>query len=166
MVVAIIGLVASIVLVSVNTARIRSRDAVRRETLRRLQTALELYFDANRSYPNPAPCGSAYLSSEPGDPAAPQCGGSDGNWIPGLAPTYVSVLPRDPRGGVSTIPNCVPFGYKSAYTYTSQGDNLNYKLMAHCSAESTWGADDPFYDPLRPTWSWMVCSDEPACSTW
>lgn len=50
-VIAIIGLLASIILASLNTARVKARDARRIAGIRQLQTALELYFDVNGSYP-------------------------------------------------------------------------------------------------------------------
>lgn len=86
-----------------------------------------------------------------------------GNWIPGLAPTYISVLPRDPRGGTSQIqPTCG--GWQAAYLYLSNG--TNYKLLSHCAPDNPWTSGDTFYDPVRPTWAWKVCSGEPACSSW
>ncbi len=51
-VVAIIGILASVVLASLNTARAKARDASRITSIRQIQTALELYFNANGSYPS------------------------------------------------------------------------------------------------------------------
>jgi len=50
-VIAIIGILASVVLASLNSARKKSRDARRIADTKQLQLALELYFDANSSYP-------------------------------------------------------------------------------------------------------------------
>jgi len=50
-VIAIIGILASVVLASLNSARKKSRDARRVSDIKQIQLALELYFDANRSYP-------------------------------------------------------------------------------------------------------------------
>ena len=50
-VIAIIGILASIVLASLNSARVKSRDARRVADIKQMQLALELYFDANGSYP-------------------------------------------------------------------------------------------------------------------
>jgi len=49
---AIIGLLASIVLVSVNTARRKARDTRRLADMRTVVTALELYYDTYQAYPN------------------------------------------------------------------------------------------------------------------
>lgn len=98
-VIAIIGVLASTVLASLNTARSKARDVRRKSDLKSLQLALELYFDDNGSYPTN---GNTWYSSEPGDAAT-----NNANWIPGLAPKYIPVLPRDPRGGASKI-NLLP----------------------------------------------------------
>lgn len=154
-VVAIIGLIASIILVALSTVRINARDNARRTTMRQLQTAFELYYDGTNRYPSTS---GSWYSSEPGDLYS----NNGGNWIPGLTPTYVSVLPRDPRGGESPyVPLRCLVGTQSAYLYRSDG--TNYKLLANCSPEGTWSSDDPFYDPLRPNWAWMLCSGPPAC---
>ncbi len=50
-VIAIIGLLASIVLVSLNSARAKARDVRRVADLKQVQTALEMYYDTNGSYP-------------------------------------------------------------------------------------------------------------------
>jgi type II secretory pathway pseudopilin PulG len=85
-VVAIIGILASVVLSSLSNARSQARDAVRKSDLRNLQTAYEMYLnDGNGSSSVPASefaCGSAatrlisvlinggYLSSRINDPLA------------------------------------------------------------------------------------------------
>ena len=53
-VIAIIGILSSVVLASLSTARQKSRDSKRISDIGQVQLALELYFDANQSYP-PAP---------------------------------------------------------------------------------------------------------------
>ena len=50
-VIAIIGVLASVVLVSLNSARAKARDARRLTDVKQIQTALELYYDANGYYP-------------------------------------------------------------------------------------------------------------------
>lgn len=51
-VIAIIGILAAIVLVALNSARVRARDSRRASDMRSLQGALELYMDSNERYPN------------------------------------------------------------------------------------------------------------------
>ena len=50
-VIAIIGVLSSIVIANLNTARMRSRDTTRIADIKNIQSALEFYFDANRQYP-------------------------------------------------------------------------------------------------------------------
>lgn len=68
-VIAIIGILSSVVLASLNTARLKSRDTRRVADVKQLQLALQLYFDAHGNYP-------ATLDL--------------------LAPTYIAVIPTDP----------------------------------------------------------------------
>ena len=50
-VIAIIGILSSVVLASLNSARVKARDARRVSDIKQLQVALELYNDAVGSYP-------------------------------------------------------------------------------------------------------------------
>jgi len=51
-VIAIIGILAAVVLVSLNSARQKSRDARRLADVRQVMTALELFYNDNNSYPD------------------------------------------------------------------------------------------------------------------
>ncbi len=87
-VISIIGLLSSVVLASVNTARSKARDSQRKQVLKQFATANELYFNTNSSY-------------------APTAGWLT-NWVPSnnaLAPAYISTISRDPggNGGVDYI---------------------------------------------------------------
>src|SRR3989344_6530205 len=80
-VIAIIAILASIIIASLNTERIKSRDARRVADLKTLQTALELYSSDNAAYPiltTAAQITTTQLSS-----------------------TYISAIPVDPSGGTS-----------------------------------------------------------------
>ncbi len=50
-VIAIIGLLSTLSVVALNNARSRARDARRVADIKQIQTALELYFNANNNYP-------------------------------------------------------------------------------------------------------------------
>ena len=50
-VIAIIGILSSIVLVSLNTARAKARDAQRIAAIKQIQNALEMYNETNWDYP-------------------------------------------------------------------------------------------------------------------
>lgn len=155
-VIAIIGLLAAIVLGAVNQSRGKARDAARRTTLKQLQTALELYREDNGQYPSTE---SEWRSSEPGDLWYVA------EYIPSLAPTYISELPRDPLGGDSDIStgSCTTYNgggpLKRAYMYKSNG--TSYKLLSHCAVEeSQFVSSDPLFDWSRQSWAWKVCSGE------
>lgn len=75
-VIAIIGLLASILTTWLNDTRKKSRDARRIADLKQIQLATQLYFDKNASYP-------ANLTL--------------------LVPTFIATIPKDPVGNVSYI---------------------------------------------------------------
>jgi type II secretion system protein G len=63
-VIAIIGMLATIVLVSLNTAREKARDAKRLGDIRQVALALEMYYDDNGEYPDiAAACTAATWST-------------------------------------------------------------------------------------------------------
>ena len=83
-VVAIIGLLSSIVLASLNSARLKARDVKRLASIRQIQTAVEMYYDTNGTYPILL----AYNNTSSGDV----------NWLTGFATAirpYISSLPND-----------------------------------------------------------------------
>jgi len=124
-VIAIIGTLASVVMASLNSAREKSRDTARMSQLREVQKALEIYYLANGSYPS---TGGGWRGTSPG------CyGGYGNNAAPGLVPTYISVMPEDPRPSGS---NC--------YLYRSDG--VDYMFLAHRTIESF----DPDGPPAHP----------------
>jgi prepilin-type N-terminal cleavage/methylation domain-containing protein len=69
-VISIIGILTTIVLASLSQARARGRDARRVADIRQLQLALELYYDANGSYPLTLSVlsGPGYIPAVPKDP--------------------------------------------------------------------------------------------------
>ena len=110
-VIAIIGVLSSVVLVSLNTARAKARDANRAASIAQVQRALELYYLDNGQYP---------LS---GGATAPNSGwttSTDTSWATlqtALAP-YMPQLPRDPNQSASGWP--VTAGVY-AFSFYSQG---------------------------------------------
>jgi len=140
-VIAIIGLLASIVMVSVNAARLKARKAKAVGDIRSLSLALEMYYDSNGSYP------SSQGGAGPWDGYYTCWGDSTPNWIPGLVPTYISVLPREPRNTT----DC-----SSQYIYNSNG--TDYKLIYH-SPEDCAGVVAQYpslADPARVCWAYGI----------
>jgi prepilin-type N-terminal cleavage/methylation domain-containing protein len=62
-VIAIIGLLSTLSIVALNSARTKARDAARVAGIKQWQTALELYYSDNGGYPNSTPA----ASSSPGN---------------------------------------------------------------------------------------------------
>jgi type II secretion system protein G len=128
-VIAIIGILASVVLASLNTARAKSRDATRLSQTREVEKALQMYFADSGTYPN---TGGAWRGTSPG------CYGAGGNnAIPGLAPTYISVVPQDPQQPVGG----------GCYLYRSDG--VDFKFLIHGTFETCNPGSCPLQDPQR-----------------
>src|SRR6478672_11103466 len=138
-VMAIVGLLSSTILLSLNQSRAKSRDTKRKGDLAQLQKALELYYNTNNSYPVQASM-SGY--------SATGCTGSFGltgasGYIPSLAPTFVGSLPADPKPLPSA---CSGYEYKS--------DGINYKIISTNNSTTVGGGPETlpsvgeaFYDP-------------------
>jgi prepilin-type N-terminal cleavage/methylation domain-containing protein len=119
-VISIIGLLASIVLVSVNSARSKARDSRRISDIRQLMIALELYYDSNGHYPISGTCGAV-------NPGVNWCNSvqtlSGSHWIRDNAVTnvldpFITNEPLDPRQG--TTANWQPLN-GGTYFYYSLG---------------------------------------------
>ncbi|OGE75347.1 MAG: hypothetical protein A3C85_02345 [Candidatus Doudnabacteria bacterium RIFCSPHIGHO2_02_FULL_48_21] len=115
-VISIIALLASVILVSLNSARAKARNAKRVSDLLQIQTALELYYDDNNRYPvsggwrsQCAGWGSLAQNLVVYDPAAAK----------GIVPAYMAWLPADPSMNAAANTAC--------YIYNSDG--VNYKFL-------------------------------------
>jgi len=127
-VISIIGLLASVVLVSLNSARSKSRDTKRRADLKQVSTALELYYDTNNQYPTTpgawrGMCSTFNTGCNGGGAGSCTTSGAAG-YISNLAPAYVSRLPRDPKEQDPT----------QCYIYLSDGKD--YMFMAYGTVEN------------------------------
>lgn len=83
-VISIIGLLASIVMTSLNSTRVKARDTKRLASIRQIQTALEMYYNTNGTYPMMG----AWINSVDGD----------ANWLTSFATAlqpFISSLPND-----------------------------------------------------------------------
>lgn len=99
-VISIIGLLATIVLVSLNQSRVRARDARRAADINQLATAIEAFHIENGFYPSESDCGASAAPLQTG-----QCASSCDCWDPSvpnkIAKELVdaglfSALPTDP----------------------------------------------------------------------
>jgi prepilin-type N-terminal cleavage/methylation domain len=101
-VVAIIGLLSTLSIVALNTARAKARDARRVSDVKQIQTALELYYNDNGEYPTST------------------------NLAAALSPTYMGVVPTPPTPADG---NCnAATAYE--YTHTAGSYTLTYCLGA------------------------------------
>jgi general secretion pathway protein G len=88
-VIAIIGLLSTLAVVALGSARVKARDSKRVSDLKQVQTALELYYTDNNAYP----AGNALLL---GEAAGGLCLGSAGFGALGCANPYMGQVPKDP----------------------------------------------------------------------
>ncbi len=89
-VIAIIGLLSTLAVVALGSARVKARDAKRMSDLKQVQTALELYYTDQNSYPS----GPATLG---GTSAA--CLNASGWTTTGCSSPYMAEVPSDPSSG-------------------------------------------------------------------
>ena len=117
-VIAIIGILAAVVLVSLNSARAKSRDARRLADVRQIQTSLELFYNDNNSYVKDAVAGIAPDMTD-GSPAYS---------------TYLAAWPTapTPQDGTCTAA-------QNSYTYTAAGDDPTTYSVAFCLGAATGG---------------------------
>lgn len=107
-VIAIIGILAAVVLVSLNSARQKSRDARRLADVRQAMTAMELFYNDNNKYPLPATASTTGPLSTDGTPA----------WS-----TLMSAWPTAPTPNET---GCT--AAQNAYTYTQTGTGTGYTI--------------------------------------
>lgn len=114
-VIAIIGLLSSVVIVSVGSARAKSRDARRISDMKALQTAMELYKDGNN--------GNAVDTSA--------------NLATALVPNFIAKIPADPK-------TTAAYPYSNAgtdetfyFTFTTESQSSLGVAGTYCATSST-----------------------------
>ena len=105
-VVAIIGILASVVLASLKTARTKARDTRRIADIKQIQLALELYFDANRAYPTAINVANL------------------------VTPGYIAVIPTDPIGSTAYAYSYDPAASPTRYHLGAGLEENNANLLA------------------------------------
>lgn len=110
-VIAIIGILAAVVLVSLGSARSKSRDAKRIADVRQTMTALELFYSDNNGYP----------AASTGAPSA--SGGS-----PAFS-TYLATYPTAPTPADNPTGGSTCTATNNAYTYAQTGSGSGYTII-------------------------------------
>lgn len=139
-VVAIISILSSLIFASLNSARMKARDAKRYSDLHQVQLALELYRQTNGSYPatNPLIAGGWHSVCPVGGSFTTT--GSSG-YIPNLAPTYIGTLPTEPLGCVG--------GAIKGYIYRSNGTDYKFSTDWTTEIGTYCISQRKFWDPAR-----------------
>ncbi len=127
MVIAIIGLLASVVLLALNGARQKSRDAKRLADVRQLASALELFFNDVSAYPS-----VGYASQQVLGTADTSAYNSSGTRVY-LTPTYIGLIPTAPLPADSP---CTPATGSNPYSYQSNGSTYT---LTFCLGAATGG---------------------------
>src|SRR4051812_6845229 len=110
-VIAIIGIIAAIVLVNLNSSRQKSRDVKRVADVRQILTAMQLYFNDNSGYPGPDTPSITGPTVDDGDP----------DWTTYLASWPTAPEPADNPDGVTTCDST-----NNKYTYTQLNTGSDY----------------------------------------
>jgi prepilin-type N-terminal cleavage/methylation domain-containing protein len=138
-VISIIAMLSSVILVSVQNVRVRSRDTVRSVDFEQFEKALELYYGTYGRYP----CGDANTNGWTNPYGTVDSSGSDGflNHTHGLVLVNCIAESNDPPNGVypdfypkywpKDPRNVVPeYGYGLLYWYSVTADRQSYLLVA------------------------------------
>ena len=138
-VVAIIGILATIVLSSLSSARERARDARRLSDIATIQNSLEMYHLDNGVYPNSINTASGIASSDPHNATSSNASWDNLETIMGIT------LPRDPVNNVvgdgNYLRNAGEYGYqyRNLHTQPSNCFGQAYALLYKLETDSSGG---------------------------
>lgn len=133
-VVFIISILAGMITVNMNSARVKSYDRQRKADLDSVQMAVEGYASKHEGkYP---PTFTAGQPEEFRNSLA-----NPTNWVPDIVPGYISVLPKDPQSS-SGSPQYV-------YLYASDGANYKLEAMMGNDEGKKWASEDGGIDNVK-----------------
>ena len=118
-VIAIIGLLSTLAVVALNSARQKSRDSKRVADMKQIQTSLELYFADSNGYP-PAPgvnLGEAGATALCSNGYTDSCSGT----------TYMGLVPKAPDPADGDCDDTTP-GSDNDYIYTQGTNGADYSI--------------------------------------
>jgi prepilin-type N-terminal cleavage/methylation domain-containing protein len=145
-VIAIIGLLSTLAVVALNSARQRSRDAKRVADIRQIQTALELAFSETSAYPvATGATGVHALALGNSTSGTVLCKGTQATPLPvfngstvaspcAAGGTYMGLVPSNPTPNGGTYGyNSDASGSKYSIMFTLEGDTGQLKAGANCA---------------------------------
>ena len=151
-VIAIIGILSSVVLASLNSARIKARDAKRKSDFHSIRLALEMYFNTYGVYPPTKP-GTSCGGTSPWAESYGTCGGqwltSDSNFY-----QFMSNVPIDP-----TNSGFDAGGGNGNNVYSYMSHNLDYDLLTqleNTNDKSKCGYNAYYYHNVKPYDPWCA----------
>lgn len=103
----ILAIISTIGIAMFNQARINSRDAKRKQDLRSIAIAIELFKQTTGKYP----CASTGWQTSAGTWLVNNCSGTTD-----LVPSYINIAPKDPKQNTTTPWKTNGYGYYSAST--------------------------------------------------
>jgi len=128
-VISIIGVLSSLAVVSLNSARVKARDALRKADMTQMRTAIMLYYDETERYPI---CGATSWN-----PAASDFGAAAtqtfadcykvtlGSLLTAGAKPYLSQMPKDPKNETNSPSTDSTYLYR----YISSSNGGEYALV-------------------------------------
>lgn len=145
-VIAIIGMLAGLVLLALNTTRSKSRDTKRQAEFKQIVTAMSLYYNANASWPS---SGGAWVCV--GAPTAERCYSNTYTGLDSLVTALSTYLPTMP----TTAADAGTSGYNrffynssvaaGAFVAGSPAGAYMYRIK-----ENPFGTDDCSYTAIHP----------------
>lgn len=125
-VISIVAILSAVTWINFSTSSQQSRDSKRQTDLKALQAAIESYKKENGQYPVGCPVGTS-ANGWSGEKATNYaCSDGTSEYILGLSPDYISVLPKDPKLN----------GTDSGYVYRTNALRNVYKLKAQRTVEA------------------------------
>ncbi len=88
--ISIVAIISAVGYINYSTAQVNARDSRRKQDLRSIQVALELYKQSSSSKTYPATTGDCCITGA-------LLSSSDNPWIPALTTAYINSMPKDPK---------------------------------------------------------------------
>jgi prepilin-type N-terminal cleavage/methylation domain-containing protein len=153
-VISIIGLLSSVVLAALNTARNKAYDAHRFSDLNQIDIALQNYYADNGSYPSTSGHYYSYCGGTPFNLNNPASQGAAPVIPNSFTPTYIATIPVGPKQVYSSALPAV-----DCYAYISNGSDFKFvDFNPETAGGKTPNPSSAFDDPGDSNNAWAVWS--------